>query len=115
MPEHIERTPRTESSSPPTLMMQGYEAMGHTGRRRLRWAGFAMITVSVGIPLIAGIWVAFPIVYWLFSGAVALSGTCFVFPQLGLQLIEVIPGFIAKVVPTRLLSRPDRRSEDRDE
>jgi len=113
MPSQPEARPerRGGGRSAPTMMMQGYEAMGHGGRRRLRWAGYVMMAAAGGTAL----WRSSgdPSVYWwLFTGVIFLCGVCFVFPQMGLQLIEAIPTGLAKILPTKLLSRPDRRGDE---
>lgn len=99
---------RVRERSPSTQILQGYERMGHTGRRRLMWIGLVMMAAAGG----TGLWSSSgdsPVAWWLFTGLIFLSGLCLVFPQLGLQLIEAVPGAIAKLLPTKMLSRPDRR------
>lgn len=88
---------RTRTEQPATRIMQGYEKMGHRGRRRLMWIGLAMLTAGVGVGLFGA---ALSFYRFFFVVLVTLLGTGFVFPQYGIMALETI-------VP--LLKRPDRR------
>jgi len=101
---------RSAEIGPPTAIAQGYENMGPKGRRRLLWIGIAMLTASGGVGLFGGVLSFYRFIIVL---AFAGLGSGFIFPQYGIMFVEKVLGPI--VGSSRLLSRPDRRSENRDE
>ena len=97
------------NGSPPLQIEESYRRMSHAGRRRLRIYGAVMMFAAIGLPLVGGLFVELSIYYWLFSGVVTFAGLCLVWPQMGLWLISAIPNGLAKILPSKMLSRPDRR------
>ena len=89
-----------DPGTPSTSIMQGYEKMGHKGRRRLMWVGLAMLIAGAGVGLFA---TALSFYRFFVVILVVLIGTGFVFPQYGIKAMEM-------VVP--LLKRPDRRNQE---
>ena len=73
-----------------------------------------MMAVSILLPMVGGLFVDLSIYYWIFSGVVTFAGLCLVWPQMGLWLISAIPNGLAKILPSKLLSRPDRRNNGPD-
>ena len=102
---------RGVNSGPPTMIMASFKEMGKKGRMRMRFSGSALMAFAVGMPMIAGLFVELSIPYWLFSGVIFFGGFCLLWPEMGLYLIDRVPAGIAKIMPTRLLSRPDRRND----
>ena len=94
---------RTRTDPPSTSIMQGYERMGHTGRRRLMWIGLAMLVAGVGVGLFGA---ALSLYRFFFVVLVVLIGTAFVFPQYGILALQMIVPAASK-----MLSRPDRRDQ----
>ena len=80
--------------------MQGYEKMGHKGRRRLMWIGLVMLTAGAGVGLFGA---SLSLYRFIFVVLVFLSGTAFVFPQYGIAALEMIVPAASKML------RPDRR------
>ncbi len=96
--------------SPPTLLMQGYEKMGSSGRRRLMWIGLGMMIAAGSVGLFAEALSFYRfIVVLVFAGI----GSAFIFPQYGIMFLEKVLGPIIGSV--RMLSRPDRRSNSEEE
>lgn len=74
-----------------------------------------MLTLSVTLPLVGGLFVELSPYYWIFSGVITVAGLCLIWPELGLWLMNSIPNALAKILPTKLLSRPDRRNNSGDQ
>ena len=92
--------------------MQAYEAMDTDDRNRLEIMGVGMIVVGGGVPVVAGIFYELSIAYWVFAGALASIGVCFLFPALGTWFIDAAMKLVAKVVPSmRDKIKPDRRGD----
>lgn len=111
MPAKPQQREDTSTGGPPTMIMQGYEKMGHEGRKRLRWIGMTMLTAAGGVGLFGG---ALSFYRFVIVLAFLVVGTGFIFPQYGLLVFEKLPDFIAKLTPTKLLSRPDRRTDEEE-
>ena len=112
MPRNGERRNANGNGSPPSLIMQGYEKMGRTGRRRLMWMGAAMMTAGGGVGLFADALSFYRfIIVLVFVGV----GTGFVFPQFGIWFLEKVFKLIPKIAPTKFLTRPDRRDNGPDD
>ncbi len=108
MPRNVERRNANGNGSPPSLIMQGYEKMGHKGRRRLMWIGLVMLTAGVGVGLFGA---SLSLYRFIFVVLVTLLGTGFVFPQYGIAMLEmIVPAALAKLGPSNWLKRPDRRN-----
>ena len=107
-----ERRSANGNGSPPSLIMQGYENMGRSGRRKLMWMGMAMMTAGGGVGLFADALSFYRfIIVLVFVGV----GTGFVFPQFGIWFLERIFKMIPMIAPTKFLNRPDRRNDDPEE
>lgn len=102
-------------ASPPMMIVRSFERMTPEGRRRLRIYGGLMLTLSVTLPLVGGLFVELSPYYWIFSGVITVAGLCLIWPELGLWLMNSIPNALAKILPTKLLSRPDRRNNSGDQ
>ena len=99
---------RTRTDPPSTSIMQGYERMGHTGRRRLMWIGLAMLVAGVGVGLFGA---ALSFYRFIFALVVMVLGVGFIFPQYGVKAFELVPAMVAKLSPGKWLERPDRRQD----
>ena len=112
MPEKSgERRNANGNGSPPSLIMQGYDKMGRSGRRKLMWMGMAMMTAAGGVGLFADALSFYRfIIVLVFLGV----GSGFIFPQFGIWFLEKIFKLIPKIAPTKFLSRPDRRNDKPD-
>ncbi len=103
------------NGSPPMQIEESYRRMSHAGRRRLRIYGGSMMLAATGLPLVGGLFVELSPYYWIFSGVVVFAGLCLVWPQMGLWLVSAIPSGLAKILPSKMLSRPDRRNNGPDD
>ncbi len=102
-------------ASPPLMIVRSYENMTPQGRRRLRIAGALMLILSITLPLVGGLFVELSAYYWIFSGVITVAGLCLLWPELGLWLVNAIPNALVKILPSKLLSRPDRRTNSEDQ
>lgn len=112
-PKPIVEKRRTDAS-PPMMIFRSFENMTTQARRRLRIYGAMMLALSVTLPLVGGLFVELSAYYWIFSGVITVAGLCLIWPELGLWLMNSIPNALAKILPTKFLSRPDRRSNSED-
>ncbi len=101
---------RIKNGGPPTAIAQSWQAMGPQGRRRLRGVGGTVMALSLLFPLVGGLFVELVVYYWIFSAAGFFGGLSLMWPEMGLALIDRVPAGIAKLLPTSLLNRPDKRS-----
>ncbi len=102
-------------ASPPMLIVQSFERMTPKARMRLRVGGALMLIASIMLPLVGGLFVELSAYYWIFSGFISLAGLCLLWPELGIWLVKAIPNALVKILPSKLLSRPDRRSNSEEE
>jgi len=104
---------REDDGSPPTLILQSYQAMGSRGRTRLRKIGGVMIGVGIVPPMAIEPFRPLHWVYWVFAGLVALAGLCLLWPEMGLVLLDRIGKVLARFLPSKKLSdvlTPERRA-----
>lgn len=110
-----ERRSSTPSSGPPTMLMQSYQDMGQENRRFMRGIGLGLIAFTVVVPMIGQIALlalgrqGISGFFWTFSGVGFVVGLVFVWPQLGVWAAGAIPAGVAKMLPSRIFGRADRR------
>lgn len=103
---------RKSDGTPPTIIMQSYQAMGPQGRARLRMAGGGMMAFGIGMPMVAELFIPLSWVYWVFAAFVALAGLCLLWPEMGILLLNVIPRTVERFWPAKAKAlRPERRAE----
>ena len=100
-------------TGPPTMVMQSFQDMGTKGRRKMQWAGGILMAMASTAGLIVPLIATPPIAYYILVGVIFVVGAGFFWPQYGVLILNAIPAGIAKIIPSRLLSRPERRSGPR--
>ena len=104
---------RKSDGTPPTIILQSYQAMGPDGRRRLRKVGGCMLLFGIGMPMAIEPFLPLSWVYWTFSGFVAIAGLCLVWPEGGFFLLDKIANVLARFLPSKKLAeavKPERRA-----
>ena len=102
---------RQRAAGPPTQLLQSYQAMGTKGRKKMTWTGIALITLATSAGLTAPLFREMPIPYYVLVLVIFVAGCGFLWPQYGILLFNAVPAGIAKVLPTKVLNRPDRRND----
>lgn len=96
----------------PTALIQSYERMSSKKRAMLFKVGLGLLIFTVGLPLVAGVWIDLPNVYWFFAFGGGITGLAMMWPE---AAIFVFQGF-AKLIPAAalkgLLSKPERRARE---
>lgn len=100
----------------PTKLEHAFSEMSRKDKAKFQFFGFGMVAFSIGLPMIAALFVTLPGFYWIFSGLVFLTGVCFLVPRLGVYLLTAAPNAISKIIPSAklkdmLTSRVDRRGD----
>lgn len=115
MPTVPERRTR-DTEDLPTKLEHAFSEMSRKDKARFQIFGFGMLSFSIALPMVGGLFISIPGYYWLFSGVVMLISVCFLVPRLGVYLITSLPNGIAKIVPSAKLkdmitNTVDRRGE----
>lgn len=112
MPSVPERRTR-DTEDLPTKLEHAFSSMSRREKARFQFFGFAMVSFSIGLPMVGGLFIEIPGYYWLFSGVVLLIGVCFLVPRLGVYLITSLPNGIAKIIPSAKLKDMITNTVDR--
>lgn len=103
---------RADRGTPPTIIMQSYQAMEPEDKRRLQKLGLGLTVFGVGMPMAIEPFVVLSWVYWTFSGLVAVAGICLLWPAGGFFLLDRIARTLARFIPSKKVEevlRPERR------
>ena len=109
---HEEEDRRVRQAGPPTQLILSYEKMGTAKRRKLFFVGIGILLFTVALPLVAGIWVDLPNVYWAFAFGGGTAGFACIWPE---GAIYIFSSF-GKMLPfgriKQLLNKSERRDND---
>ena len=98
-----------------TQLILSYEKMSPQKRKWLFWVGVGLLGFTVALPLVAGIWVELPTVYWGFAVVGFVAGFSCMWPEGGIFLASIAGRFIPTLTLKRLIGahkRIDRREDD---
>lgn len=113
MPEGTER--RAADGKPPTALMQSYQAMTRRKRKELKTIGYVLLMFSLVTPVISSIAISafggagLPPLVWLFCGVGMIVGLSLSWPEMGIYLLSRLPSAVVRLLPSRLIDRPERR------
>ncbi len=99
-------------AGPPTLLTLAYEKWSPEKRKWLFWVGVGLLIFTVALPLVAGIWVDLPNIYWGFAIVGFVAGLSCMSPELGIFIASIAGKLIPISGIKHLLSNPDRRNHD---
>ena len=98
---------RQQDGAPPTFLLQAVQRLTREDRRFYRRVGIGLSGFCLVMPLVADLLIPLSWPYWTFSAFGVLAGFCFLWPEMGLRLLDVIPRTLSRV--WRGL-RPERRA-----
>ena len=107
--------------------MVAWTGMAPRDRRRLQVAGGSLLSFTVGVPVVAEVALAvlerpeLPMVVWVFSSGFAIVSVAMIFPPLGVWVVstaaptlaKLLPGVLARLVPSGLVPSMFQRQERR--
>ena len=118
---------RTRNAGPQTQLMVAWKGMTPHDRHRVQIAGGALLSFTVGVPVVAEVALAvlerpeLPMVVWVFSSGFAIVSVAMIFPPLGVWVVstaaptlaKLLPGVLARLVPSGLVPSMFQRQERR--
>ncbi len=121
-----EHTPRTGTDGPRTQLMEAWTGMPEKGKWRLSMAGGALLSVTIGVPLLAEVALsllerpALPLVVWVFCSGFAVLSMVMIFPPFGVWVVYSAAPRLSRLLPKGRLSdflgkRHERRAPREEE